>query len=130
MNKLIAVFLVLFSVNSYAESLQPSVSELIKAAGVPIYSKAIFANGNQDIGLRFVTSLSPDEVQEWYRQQLPKWALYNKYGSWILYDGVPDKGMGKVMSMNHISIQHNEDLPQWFSLDKNMTTEIVIMIVK
>ncbi|GMR01485.1 MAG: hypothetical protein BMS9Abin19_0875 [Gammaproteobacteria bacterium] len=130
MNKLFAVFLMIFSVNLAAESLQPSDFKLIKAAGIPVYSKAIFASGNQDTGFRFATSSPPEEVQEWYRKQLPKWALYNKYGGWILYDGALDKGMAEVMSINHISIQHNENLPQWFSLDKNMTTEIVIMIVK
>jgi len=130
MNKLFVVFLIIFSVNSYAESLQPLDSKLIKAAGIPLYSKAIFVNGDQDIGLRFATSIPPEEAQGWYRKQLPNWALYNKYGGWILYDGAPDKGMAEVMSINHISIQHNNNLPQWFSLDKNMTTEIVIMIVK
>jgi len=130
MNKLFAVLLIIFSVNSYAESLQPLDSKRIKAAGIPLYSKAILASGSQDIGFRFATGLPPEEVQEWYRKQLPKWALYNKYGGWILYNGAPNKGMAEVMSMNHISVQHNDNLPQWFSLDKNMTTEIVIVIVK
>jgi hypothetical protein len=38
--------------------------------------------------------------------------------------------MGEVMSKNQVSVKHNDNLPQWHSLDKNMTTEIVIMIVK
>ncbi len=130
MNKLIAVFFIILSVNSYAQSLQPLDSKVIEAAGIPLYSKATFVYGNKDIGFRFATSLLPEEVQEWYRQKMPKWALYNKYGVWILYDGAPDKGMAEVMSVNYISIVHNENLPEWHSLDKSMTTEIVIMIVK
>ena len=130
MNKLLVVFFIIFSVNSYATSLQPSDLKLIETAGIPIYSKTTFANGSQDIGFRFATSLSPKETQQWYRKQLPKWSVYNKYGGWILYDGAPDMGMAKVMSKNHISIQHNENLPQWFSLDKIMTTDITIMVIK
>lgn len=130
MNKLFAVFFIILSVNSYAQSLQPLDSKLIEVAGIPLYSKATFVYGNKDIGFRFATSLLPEEVQEWYRQKMPKWALYNKYGAWILYDGAPDKGMAEVMSVNYISIVHNENLPEWHSLDKSMTTEIVIMIVK
>ena len=61
---------------------------------------------------------------------MPKCALYNKYGEWMLYDGAPDKGMAEVMSSNSIRIVHNENLPEWHSLDKSITTEIVIMIVK
>jgi len=62
---------------------------------------------------------------------MPKWALYNdEYGNWILYDGAPDKGFGEVMSSNYISIVYNENLPEWHSLDKSMTTEIVIWLGK
>ena len=130
MNKLFAVFFIILSVNSYAQSLQPLDSKLIEAAGIPLYSKATYVYGNKDSGFRFATSLLPEEVQEWYRQKMPKWALYNKYGAWILYDGAPDKGMAEVMSSNSIRIVHNENLPEWHSLDKSITTEIVIMIVK
>jgi len=131
MNKLFAVFFIILSVNSYAQSLQPLDSKLIEVAGIPLYSKATFVYGNKDIGFRFATSLLPEEVQEWYRQKMPKWALYNdEYGNWILYDGAPDKGFGEVMSSNYISIVYNENLPEWHSLDKSMTTEIVIWLGK
>jgi len=130
MNKLFAVVFIIFTVNSYAASLQPLDSKLIEAAGIPVYSKAIFGGGDKKGGFRFATKLPPEEVQEWYRQQLPKWGLYNLYGAWVLYDGAPVKGMAGALSVNHIFIEHNDNLPQWFSLDKNMTTEIIIMIVK
>ncbi len=130
MSKVIVLFLLIFSVSSYAESLNPLDAKLIKNAGIPLHSKAIFVYGNKDVGFRFATNVSPKEVQEWYRKQLPKWSLYNKYGSWILYNGEPDKDMPYVMSVNQISISHNANLPGWYSLDKNMTTDITIMIVK
>ena len=130
MNKLFFILLLVFSVNSNAEELKPSDAKLIEDAGIPLYPDAIFATGNQDVGFRFVTDDSPEEVQEWYSKELPKYNLYNKYGSWILYNGEPDKGMAYVMSVNQISIAHNTNLPEWYSLSENMTTEIVIMVAE
>ena len=130
MKKLFALLFMIFSVNGFASGLQPSDSKAIEAAGIPLYSKAIFTNGNNDTGFRFATKLPPEDAQEWYRQQLPKWELYNEYGGWILYNGAPAKGLTEVMSRSNILIQHNEYLPEWFSLDKSMTTEIVIMLSK
>jgi hypothetical protein len=129
MKKMFILLFVVFSVNSYAASLQPSDFKLIEAVGIPLFSKATFVYGTKDVGFRFASSTPPEEVQKWYRQKLPKWALYNKHGIWILYDGAPGiVGMGEVMSKNRVSVQHNDNLPQWHSLDKNMTTEIVIMM--
>ena len=130
MKKMFIITFLVFSVNTYAASLQPSDFKSLETAGVPLFSKATFVYGNKDVGFRFASSTPPEEVQKWYRQQLPKWALFNEYGGWILYDGAPDIGMGEVMSKNQVSVKHNDNLPQWHSLDKNMTTEIVIMIVK
>lgn len=129
MNRIFLILFLVFSVNSFAASLQPADSKLIKAAGVPLFSKATFVYGNKDVGFRFASSTTPEEVQKWYRQQLPKWALLKEYGGWILYNGAPGVGMGEVMSKNQVSVKHNDNLPQWHSLDKKMTTEIVIMIV-
>jgi len=130
MKKLFIIFILVFSVNTYAASLQTSDSKLIADAGVPLFSKATFVYGNKDLGFRFASSTPPEEVQKWYRQQLSNWALYTKYGGWILHDGAPGKGMAGVMSDNQVMVKHNDDLPEWHSLDKNMITEIVIMIVK
>jgi hypothetical protein len=129
MKRIFLILFLVFSVNSFAASLQPADSKLVKAAGVPLFSKATFVYGNKDVGFRFASSASPEEVQKWYRQQLPKWALLKEYGGWILYNGAPGAGMGEVMSKNQVSVKHNDNLPQWHSLDKKMTTEIVIMIV-
>lgn len=130
MKKLILILFLICSTNSYAASLQPSDNKLIKAAGVPLFSEAIFAYGNKDVGYRFATSTPPEQVREWYRQQLPKWSVFNEYGSWIMYEGSPGLTMGEIMSKNQVMIQKNDNLPGWHSLEKNMTTEIVIMIVK
>ena len=116
---------------AYAASLPPSDSKLIESAGVPLFAGATFVQGGgKDVGFRFASSTPPEEVREWYRQHLPKWQVFSQYGGWILYDGPPGMGMGQVISRNQISVQHNDNPPQWRSLDTNMTTEIVIMIVK
>ncbi|GBE00023.1 hypothetical protein BMS3Abin07_02069 [bacterium BMS3Abin07] len=130
MKKLIFILFLICSTYSYAANLQPSDTQLIKAAGVPLFSTAMFVFGSKDLGFRFVTSTPPDDVRRWYRRQLPKWSLLDNFGSWILYNGNPGLGMGAVMSKNQINVQNNNKLPGWYALDKNMTTEIVIMIVK
>jgi len=129
MKKIFLTLFLVISMNSYAAGLQPADSKLIEAAGVPLFSKATFVYGNKSVGFRFATSTPPEEVQKWYRQKLPKWALLNEYGGWILYNGAPGIGMGGAMSKNQVSVKHNDNLPQWHSLEKKMTTEIVIMIV-
>jgi hypothetical protein len=48
----------------------------------------------------------------------------------FLYDGAPGKDMAGVMSENQVMVKRNDNLPEWHSLEKSMTTEIVIMIVK
>lgn len=130
MKKLVIILSFVLSMSVSAASLQPLDSKLIDEAGVPLFPGATFVYGNKDVGFRFVSNTSPEQVQAWYRQQLPKWVLFNEYGGWILHDGAPGIGMGEVMSKNQVSVQHNNNLPQWHSLDKSMTTEIVIMIVK
>jgi hypothetical protein len=112
----------------YAADLPAADRKLIKAAGIPIYSGATFINGNQDVGFRFATNKSPDDVRTWYTVQLPAWSLYKEYGGWILYDGKSGLGMEEVMSKNQVSVQTNEQLHDWFGVDKAMSTEIVIML--
>ena len=130
MKRLILVLFLICSANSYAASLQPSDAQLIKAAGVPVFPKATFAIGSKAAGFRFVTSTPPEEVRSWYRQKLPEWSLLDKYGSWILYNGKPGMDMRGVMSNNQIGVKSNDKLPEWYGLDKNVTTEILIMIVR
>ena len=111
----------------YAGNLPAADSKLIKEAGIPIYSEATFINGNQSVGFRFATNKSPDDVRTWYTEQLPAWSLYNEFGGWNLYDGKPGLSYGEVMSKHQVSVQTNEQLHEWFGVDKAMSTEIVIM---
>ena len=124
----IFAWLLFISTSAYAADLPAADSKLIKAAGVPIYPGATFINGNQDVGFRFATRKSPEDVRSWYAEQLPAWSLYKEFGGWILYDGKLGLGMGELMSKNQVSAQTNEQLHEWFGVDKAMSTEIVIML--
>ncbi len=133
MKKWVFIFvglLILLNMNAYTAELSAEDAKIIKAAGIPIYPEAIFGNGSRDLGYRFATSKPLAEVRQWYREKLSDWSLYEQYGGWILYKGEKDLGMAEVMSKLQVMIQENENLPEWFSLDKSMTREIVIMIPK
>lgn len=127
---LITILALSFSLGLQADDLRSADSTFIKAAGIPLHPAVIFANGSRETGFRFATNLSVSAAQAWYREQLPNWTLYNEYSNWMLYQHPPDSGSASVLSMNHISIQKNDKLPQWFSLDKTMTTEITITVMK
>jgi hypothetical protein len=121
---------ILFCMDVIAAELPAKDADIIKAAGVSIHPDITFATGNQDVGYRFATSKSPEEIRKWYRDKLSEWSLYDQYGGWILYKGEKGLGLGDVMSKLQVMIQKNDKLPEWHSLDKNMTTEVVIMIPK
>jgi len=123
----ILIWMLFISTVVHAADLPAADSKLIKAAGVPIHPGATFINGNQSVGFRFATNKSPDDVQSWYTEQLPAWSLYKEYGGWFLYDGKPGLSYGEVMSKHQVSVQTNEQLHEWFGVDKAMSTEIVIM---
>ena len=115
-----------------ATSLPDQDEKLIKSAGIPLYSEARFVYGNNSVGYRFASSQPVEAVRAWYRKQLSSWPVYeDEYGSWIIYKGKPGAGMGDlIMKKTQVSIQKNDKLPEWHSLDKNMTTEIVVMVIE
>lgn len=127
MKTFMTIILLFISVSAFSQELTDADKELIKNAGIPIYSNAQFVNGNNQVGFRFVTNDKIEDVRNWYKEKLAEWSLYSEYGGWILYKGEPGAGVADLMmKKNQVSVQFNENLPQWFSLDKNMTTEIVI----
>lgn len=119
----------LMSVSVYGVDLPAADQNLIKEAGIPIYLEAVFVNGNQDVGFRFATSQSEEEVRAWYQKQLPAWPLYSEYGGWILYEGKPGLGLGDLMmNVKQVQVQTNLNLSEWFGVDRKKSTEIVILI--
>jgi hypothetical protein len=130
MKKLMLVLVLVFCTTARADNLTDIDADTIKAAGIPVYFSAVFATGNKDVGFRFATADAPDKVKQWYREQLANWSFFDSYGAWILYDGKPGAGMSDIMATNQVAVQRNDNLPEWHSLPEDMTTEIVIMIVK
>ena len=126
----VCLFLCFMVMNTYAKELSSGDMALIKAAGIPLQSKATFVLGNKDVGFRFATSEPVEKMRQWYQSKLSGWALLDKYGSWVLYKGEPGIGPGQVSTKTQVMIQKNDNLPDWHSLDKAMTTEIVILVVE
>lgn len=127
---ILAILCVIAATNVFAAELDDASVQLIEDAGVKVYPGAVFINGNQDVGFRFATDKSPDDVRAWYRTQLSAWPLYEEFGGWMLYDGEPGLGMGELMSQNQVSVKENKMLHDWFGVDKALSTEIVIMLPK
>jgi len=115
-----------------ALSLPAQDEKLIKNAGIPLYSKARFVYGNPSVGYRYASNESVETVRNWYKKKLSSWPVYeDDLGTWIIYDGKPGANMTQLlMQKNQVSIQKNDKLPEWHSLDKDMTTEVVIFIVQ
>ncbi len=120
--------LIFLCLNASAAELPQKDAEIIKAAGVSIHPDVTFVYGSRQIGYRFASSKSPEEVRQWYQDKLPEWSLYEEYGGWILYQGEKGLGMSEVIAKPQIMIKANDELPEWHSLDKSMTTEMVIML--
>ena len=127
----IVLSLILISFNASANNpLSSKDKDILDKAGVPIYPELRYMNGitGDMISMRFATSDNVKTLREWYRKKLPKWALYDEYGIWILYDGKPGGGPANYMTKTNISIAENTNIPQWFSMPANMTTEVTITL--
>lgn len=132
--KRVAVFFCLISLFTimiaYANELSSSDMALIEKAGIPLHSDLNFVLGSKDLGFRFATSEPVDKLRQWYQVKLSGWALLDKYGSWVLYNGEPGLSIGEVSTKPQVMILKNDNLPEWHSLEKTMTTEIVIMVME
>ena len=119
-----------FTGGTGAEEFSAEGSKVLKQIGIPIYPAAKYANGTTgDItSFRFASSDELKKVRDWYREKFPQWAIYNEYGSWILYNGKAGGGPAEYMYKNQIMVLENKNLQEWFGLPASMTTEIVIML--
>jgi hypothetical protein len=124
----ITLFCLIVATNVFSAELPKGDEQLIETAGVQIYPGAIFVNGNKDVGFRFATDKTPEDVRGWYRKQLSAWSLYEEFGGWILYGGKPEVGMGELISKKQVSVKQNTMMHDWFGIDSALSTELVIMI--
>lgn len=114
-----------------AEDLSARNARILEKAGIPFYQDMKFLNGalgDAVMGARFGSSAAVEDVQAFYRSKFKSWSLYDKYGAWILYNGKPGNGPAAYMGKQQISVVENKNLPTWFGLPQNMTTEIIIVV--
>ena len=113
-----------------AAELSDSHSKLLKESGIPLYKDTQFIDGglgDDVVGARFATSAAVDDVRTFYREAFPGWALQSEYG-WTLYDGKPSKSPAAFIGKKSVTVQENKNLPEWFGLPQDMTTEIMIVV--
>ena len=101
----------------------------IKAAGLSVYPGAVVLPGPGAMGFRFATSDNVNKVRSWYQEKTSGWAVFDDGSMWILYNGKPGLNPIEVMAKSQVLINSSEDLPLVHGLDKNMTTEIVLIPV-
>jgi hypothetical protein len=113
-----------------AAELSDSHAKLLKESGIPVYKDTQFINGglgDDVVGARYATSAAVDDVRAFYREAFPDWALQSDYG-WTLYDGKPSKSPAAFIGKKSVTVQENKNLPEWFGLPQDMTTEIMIVV--
>jgi len=117
-------------VPAWAGTLSGADAKKLESSGIPSYPGAVFVNGTLGggMGVRFATSDPVEKVRAFYRQRLSSWALDDQYGSWILYDGKPGGGPAEYMDKKQVMVTKNGNLPGWFGLAGEMTTEILVVV--
>ena len=113
-----------------AAELSDNHTKLLKESGIPLYKGTQFINGglgDDVVGARFATSAAVDDVRSFYREAFPGWALQSDFG-WTLYDGEPSKSPAAFIGKKSVTVQENKNLPEWFGLPQDMTTEIMIVV--
>jgi hypothetical protein len=128
----IIILVIILSVGiAIAGDISAEDAKVLEKAGIPIYKGAQYVNGKlggEMNGLRLATSAALEEVRAFYRSKFPSWALNDEYGSWILYNGEPGGGPAAYMDKQQVQVMENKKLNEWFGIDKNLTTEIVIVV--
>jgi len=129
---LVSCLVLILSVGiSLAGDLPAKDVKILQEAGIALYKGAEFINGglgDELVGARFASSAPVEDVRAFYRDKFPNWALNAEYGAWILYVGEPGGGPAAYMGKQQISVVTNKNLPEWFGIDKNKTTEIIIVV--
>ena len=128
---IIGLVLILSTVIALAADLLAEHAKIMEESGIPLYKGAEFINGglgDELVGARFASSAPVEDVRAFYRDKFPNWALNAEYGAWILYKGKQGSGPAAYMGKQQVSVVENKNLPSWFGVDKNMTTEIIIVV--
>ena len=109
-------------------SLSPQDEKAIKDAGLAVYPGSVVLPSA--IGIKFASSDGVEKVRSWYSEKTSGWAVFDDGSMWILYNGKPGLNPIEVMSKSQVLIDSDENLPLIHGLDKNMKTEIVLILAK
>ena len=63
-------------------------------------------------------------------EKLGEWSVFEQFGQWAIYVGPDGADFGTVMMATQIAVSENDELPEWHSLNDDMTTEIVIKVAQ
>jgi hypothetical protein len=127
---LLALSLLLAVSTANAKDLPAADAAAIKAAGIPIYEQAVFLDGGREVGYRFATSQPPAAVKQWYRAKLADWVLFDQYGAWVLHKERKGAPLPEIIGKRQVSVATNPDMVGMYKINKDMTTEIVIVAPK
>jgi hypothetical protein len=125
---LVTVFIMsatsVFGSNSMPENTKAALDKV----GVAVYPSAVYCAGDPVIGVRLATSDNLEKVRAWYKEKLPDWTVFDKFGIWALVDKPSVETMVDLMESNNLVVTENQELPTWHKLPANMTTEIVVAL--
>jgi len=128
MRSVLLALLLLAVSTANAMDLPAADAAAIKAAGIPVYEKAVFVFGSREAGYRFATNQPPDAVRQWYRSKLADWVLFDQYGAWVLHKEGKGAKLPDIIGKRQVSVATNPEMVGWHKLSKDMTTEIVIVV--
>lgn len=128
MKKILTIMLLGLALCAGAEDMAAEDAALLEELGIPVHPDVKYVYGNREAGIRFASNKSVDEIRAWYVEQLGAWAVIDQFGLWAIYDGPEGASFPDVMSTNQVTISVNDEMPGWYSLDDDMTTEVVVQI--
>lgn len=86
---LLLVTVLSFAPATSAEDMSAAQTGSLEAAGVPVYPGSTYTTGDDEVAtiMWFSSSDSPDQVLDWYADQLSDWSEVVVNGSRIIYKG-------------------------------------------
>jgi len=125
---LLTIFIMFAAPVLGAETIPANTKAAFDKVGVAVYPGAVYCTGDPDTGVRLATKDGPDKVRAWYKEKLPGWTVFDKFGMWALVDSPGVDSMVDLMKSNNLVVTENSELPGWHKLPANMTTEIVVAL--
>lgn len=88
---LLLVTVLSFASATSAENMSAAQISSLEAAGVPVYPGSTYTTGDDEVAtiMWFSSDDSPDQVLDWYADQLSDWSEVVVSGSRIIYKGPP-----------------------------------------